>query len=219
MAEKVIEQIIFKNTKWEQLVWELFRWNMFNNNVVVMCHWYWKESSMHSRTYEEMASQLKNNLVPYFRFDFSGHWESEWKLEELTISKWVDDLLCAIDSIKNKWFQNIILFAKSKWWVIALRTAVKLSNVAGMVLVAPWNEEEDYEDLYKTIYGFDKPVLLLHWSDDEFVPVSVTKDLYQNLIDAERIVLDWADHSFSHLRDFKKIISYSLDFIFNNMRS
>lgn len=217
MAEKVIEQIIFKNTKWEQLVWELFRWNMFNNNVVVMCHWSW--GSMHFPIYEEMASQLKNNLVPYFRFDLSGHWESEWKREELTISKWVDDLICAIDSIKNKWFQNIILFAKSKWWVIALRAAVKLDNVAGMVLVAPWNKEEDYEDLYKTIYGFDKPVLLLHWTDDKLVPVSITKDLYQNLIDAERIVLDWADHDFSHPRDFKKIISYSLDFIFNNMRS
>lgn len=95
MLKQIIEKpIIFANQKGEEL-WGVFSLPKIGKNfpAFIMCHGFTKTKS--ERKFVETARTLAQNQIAVLRFDFSGHGDSEGKLENLSIKKQVKDLKTA----------------------------------------------------------------------------------------------------------------------------
>lgn len=211
----MIEKMRFKNSAWEELVWELFRWWLFGQTLIIMCHGH--KSNSNARTYNDLAINLRNNNIPYFRFDFSGHGESQGNLEDSNISKWTQDILDVIAQMKTHGFNQFILFGQSFGGICALAAALQTPEVVWLNLVNPWSGSQDYQDIINQAEWYEKPAMIIQASQDEQVSPAMTAKMAAVLPNSKFMEVDGADHGFTHERDYRRKLRYSLVFIFENI--
>ncbi len=128
---------------------------------LVVCHGFTssKESSNTRMTYPELIK----NKIGIFAFDFSGHGESEGKIENTTISQAIDDLDSALKYIENKDFINknkIGLLGSSFGGLVSTFVTTKNNRIKTLALKTPII---DYKLTFEKIYNIEE------WRNKGFV--------------------------------------------------
>ncbi len=105
------------------------------NLIVVLCHGF--SSSKGSKTYTTLSKVLNEKRISSFRFDFFGHGESDGKFEDITISKAVDDIINAVEFLREKGYKKIGLFGSSFGGISSIIAASKLNGLIFLALKSP----------------------------------------------------------------------------------
>lgn len=138
------KKIYFKNSKGNKLCGILS--NPISNKkqpIIILSHGF--STSKNSRTYLRLQNILNKHQISNLRFDFFGHGESEGKIEDITISEAVDDILNAIKFLKNQGYTKIGLFGSSFGGIASLITASKTDDLFLLVLKSPVSNYEEKE--------------------------------------------------------------------------
>lgn len=95
-----------------------------------------------------LAKSLADKGIASIRFDFGGHWNSEGKMQNMTIGKEIEDALAMWEFARSlPYVGNIGLLGHSQGGVVASMTAGILSSKgnapAGLVLIAPGSVVQD----------------------------------------------------------------------------
>lgn len=87
---------------------------------------------------------LNKYEITTFRFDFFGHGESEGNFEEITTSEAIDDILNALELLKDLGYKKIGLVGSSFGGLASLIAASKTEDLQLLALKSPVS---DYSDL------------------------------------------------------------------------
>ncbi len=201
-----IKQLI-ENIKGEKLACEINLPKQSDNNKPIICILHAFTGQKKNRTINYLAKKLSQRGYKTLQFDFSGHGESEGKLEEATITKQLSDIKSVLGQAKNINSKNIILLGNSSSVVTALAFTRKHYNIKGIILLcgrASYGKQfiatnnchldnrifrrDDINVDYisnKLIYNPSEsikrirlPTLIIHGDHDEVVPVRNAKILY-----------------------------------------
>jgi len=138
------EKIFFKNKKRLKLCGILSNpTNDISKPMVVLCHGH--ETSKNSNTITGLEEILNKNDISTFRFDISGHGESEGKFEETTVSDAMADILSAIEYVKSKGYLKIGLVGSSFGGAASILVAAKLPHLFVLALKAPVSDYKNLE--------------------------------------------------------------------------
>jgi len=113
----------------------------------------------------KFAAALVEAGIASFRFDFTGHGESEGKFEEMTVSQQVDDLKCAYKFVRNLPAidpDQISLFGSSLGGMTAILAAPDL-NIKTLHLRAP------VSDFLTTRSRLIPEMLIAKWKQQGFL--------------------------------------------------
>ena len=100
-----------------------------------MCHGLL--SNKESKIYLILENLLNEKGISIFRFDFSGHGESEGKFEDTTISGMADDILSSIDFLKKEGYKKIGVLGSSFNGSSIILAATKTKNIDTLILKSP----------------------------------------------------------------------------------
>ncbi len=128
--------------------------------IVIMCHGY--SSGKNSNINRLLAPELAEVGIASFRFDFPGHYDSEGDIADLTISKAVEDLRCAVNFIND--FESINskrlgIFGSSFGGTVALWFASSSVDINALVLRSP---ASDYAAVREEQLGIEG---IRQWAD------------------------------------------------------
>lgn len=205
-----MEIIKLKNKKWTEFIGDLYRWGMFEETLTIIL----KDDAVNRDydIYNDLMFHLVNNTVPYFAVDYSFLINKSLELDNYALAK--EEVQIALDYIKNNTiYKKFIIWGKWLWGVLALENATKLEWLNWLCLVSTWYHDYQVSDDYTK---FDKPVILMHGTEDKRNPMQISKDLAAKLPRADYMAFDGADDNYSHPRDYRRMLTYSLDFIFKN---
>jgi len=114
------------------------------NKCVVLCHGM-TVTKEEDGIFTELAQKLANAGLAAFRFDFSGHGESEGDSVDMTVAGEKEDLESAIRFLQSKGYKTFgILGASFGGGVVSLFAAEHHNIVKALVL---WNPLVDYHSL------------------------------------------------------------------------
>jgi uncharacterized protein len=150
------KKIRFNNSNGQNLAAIIeFPENFQSNTIIIICHGFdgGKNGRINMRLSEELG---KHNFVS-LRFDFSGHCDSDGKIEDITISQGVDDLKSIIENMTEiigvqKKDTRIGLIGFSYGAIVAYLLGGMYAKIASMVLLAP---VFDYARVLKEKVGQD----------------------------------------------------------------
>jgi dipeptidyl aminopeptidase/acylaminoacyl peptidase len=135
------EKLFFKNSRGNKLCAILSNPTSDKSKpVIILCHGF--ATSKDGFTFTRLEEILGRKGISTFRFDFFGHGESEGKLEEITASEAVDDILKALEFLQNKGYVKIGLVGSSFGGFASLIAA---SKTAGFYLLALKSPVSDYK--------------------------------------------------------------------------
>lgn len=205
---ETIKQII-KNLEGEKLACEINLPQSPNDKkpTIVILHAF--TGKKENQTINYLAKNLPESGYITLQFDFSGHGESEGKLEDATVSKQLDDIQSVLEQVKNINSTNLVLIGNSFSVISALAFAIINSNICGVILISGRakyleyieslekvndmyklfedkfiNKDfvEDYKnyDPIKNIKKLSIPILIIHGDKDETVPVNNAYLLYES---------------------------------------
>ncbi|NQU78917.1 alpha/beta fold hydrolase [Candidatus Woesearchaeota archaeon] len=103
--------------------------------IILLCHGF--GGSKDSGTYKGMEDKLNKINISTLRFDFFGHGESTGDFRNLTISKAVDDIFCAIRYLKDNGYNKIGLFGGSFGGLASILAASKSDDLFVLALKCP----------------------------------------------------------------------------------
>lgn len=204
-----IEKRKFKNSKGLTLS-AIYDGEDRNTPVVVMCHGF--GSSKDSESTSNLAQKLVTSGLCVYRFDFTGCGESEGKLEDCTPNQGLDDLSSAVRDLGKEKFALygssyggfISLVYASQNPILALGLKAPVSDYV-KVLSLKGNENENRSrdfasqiadiNIYKQAKNITCPVLIVHGSADNDVPISQSEKLIESLGGGKRLaVIHGATH-------------------------
>ena len=202
-----IEKRNFKNSKGLILA-AIYEGEDKNAPVIVMCHGY--QSSKNSpMTQKALARKLVERGLSVYRFDFTGHGESEGDLSVLTPLQGLDDLRAAVKDLNvlgkkkfclygSSFGGNVALLYASERSVLALALKAPVSDytqTAAIIGRPHFIEDTKSIDLYKKVKSIKCPVFIIHGNHDDVVPLTQSEKLYQALVCDKRLqVIHGADH-------------------------
>ena len=128
--------------------------------IIILCHGF--SSSKESSTYVRLEEVFNNQNFPTLRFDFYGHGESDGEFKDISISKGVDDILCAINFLKEKGFSKIGLVGSSFAGICITMAASKSNDLFALGLRAP------VSDYYATIEATRSKEEINEWKEKGF---------------------------------------------------
>jgi len=136
MKEKLV---IFKNEKGERL-WGILTFPEEKGKYpgMIICHGFAATKSR--RKYVELARTLAKVGISSLRFDFSGHGDSEGKIEDLSIEKQAEEINSAYQRlIRNPKIarEKIGILGHSLGALAAVLFQVKYRKAKALILVAP----------------------------------------------------------------------------------
>ncbi|MBU4246589.1 MAG: alpha/beta fold hydrolase, partial [Nanoarchaeota archaeon] len=111
-----------------------------NAPAVILCHGFSGDKIGKYRLRVRLARALCKNGFAVFRFDFSGHGDSEGEMDDVSIIQELDDLECAINYLKKQTFADINkigIVGHSLGGEIAILEAAKNKDLKAIVLFAP----------------------------------------------------------------------------------
>lgn len=139
------EKLFFENSKEARLCGILSSpTSDSKNRVIILCHGF--ATGKDGNTYVNLEKILNDSGISTFRFDFFGHGESEGKIEEITTSEAVDDILNAVRFLKNSGYKRIGLFGSSFGGLASIISASKTNDLYLLALKSPVS---DYSSLIK----------------------------------------------------------------------
>ena len=112
--------------------------------MVVLCHGH--ATSKASATITDLEEILNKNEISTFKFDISGHGESEGRFEETTVSDAMSDILSAIEYVKSKGYSKIGLNGSSFGGAASILAAAKLPDLFALALKAPVSDCRETEN-------------------------------------------------------------------------
>lgn len=131
-----MEKKSFIKSKYGSIPLVLRRASKKDKGVVILCHGLktWKDSN----TNLALTKAFVRAGISTIRFDFYGHGESKTKLENLTLTKAINNLSTVIKYARKLGFEKVGLFGSSFGGAVALQVAVKRnSRINFVVLKAP----------------------------------------------------------------------------------
>lgn len=130
------EKIFFSNSKGDRLCGILDDpTNLTSTPIVIVCHWF--STHKNSMGIVPIAKVLNENSIATLRIDLFGHGESDGKLEDITISEGVDDILQAVAYLVSRWYSKIGLMGSSFWGICSSIATSKTDQIAFLALRAP----------------------------------------------------------------------------------
>jgi hypothetical protein len=130
------EKIFFKDSKGNNICGILSNPNSkMEKPIIILCHGFMM--SKDSNTNTKLQNILNKENISTFRFDFFGHGESEGEFGEITISKAVDNILDAIQFLKNKGYSKIGLVGSSFSGTASINAASKTNDLFLLALKCP----------------------------------------------------------------------------------
>jgi len=138
------EKIYFKNSRGNSLCGILS--NPTSNRdkpIIILCHGL--SSSKEGRTASSLQEVLNRQNISTFRFDFFGHGESEGKIEDITISEAVDDILSAIALLKERGYSKIGLVGSSFGGIGSIVAASRSNDIYVLALKSPVSNYQELE--------------------------------------------------------------------------
>ena len=160
--------------------------------VVIMCHGF-HSSKDNPITTRALTQKLVERELSVFRFDFTGHGESQGDINEITPLAGLDDLKSAIKTLNER---KIAPYGSSFGGYVAL---LYVSNhpVLALVLKAPvsnWSKvqissdrgskfREEVKDIniYQQAKNIEAPTLIIHGDKDDVVPIEQSQKLIKAL--------------------------------------
>jgi uncharacterized protein len=225
-------KIFFENTKGYKICGILSDPSIKNESradtpITVLCHGL--SSGKDCITNQRLVAILSQNNIATFRFDFSGHGESEGKIEEANIEQFTGDILSAINHLNGIGYERIGLYAGSLGGppaVIAsskekiLYLTLKSPGMGGSSRKMP-NFLKDFNEgaWFKAAEHVRIPTLIVHGSADDSVELSQSEKLAMNIPSCTLRIILGADHKYSREEDFEKMIKYISEFIIQQCRS
>lgn len=190
------------------------------------------ESSKDSGKWPIIASRLYDEGYACLRFNFRGCGEgpekSEGKFEDASLTGRIKDYMSALQFLQDTGkvdthrlgvigssFGGMVAIAAQEKRIKAMIT---LSTPYKIRLSRPQisKEVEFYKDLRK--YDLLKairsapPILVIHGSSDEVVPLEHSQKLYETAVEPKRLeIIDGANHVFSQSEHLNNVIDLSLD--------
>jgi len=178
---------------------------------VITCHGLY--SSKDSEKYVSIGRRFCGEGLAVLRFDFRGCGESGGLLEETSLTSRMKDLESALDFVEEQGYESIGVMGSSLGGTVAVLTAAKDRRVKALVT---WATPCYLDELFRgeMIKGFEKlrqdvskydvvkavketrcPILIVHGSLDEQVPLSHANVLYENAKEPKGIqIIEGADH-------------------------
>jgi hypothetical protein len=149
------EKIYFPNSKGNKICGILSNpASDFNVPVIILCHGF--TVSKDNSTYRRLEPMLNEKNITTFRFDFFGHGESEGNFEDVTVSEGVDDILNAIEYLKQKGFSKIGLVGSSFGGISSIMAASKTNDLFVLVLKSPVSDYLEVEIKRRTKQKIDE---------------------------------------------------------------
>lgn len=217
------EKINFKNSQGLKLS-AIFERKDIHAPIVVMCHGF-QSSKDNPKTTVALAQKLIESRLCVFRFDFTGHGQSEGDIDEITPLKGLDDLKWAVRALNKEQFA---LYGSSFGGYVALLYACH-NPVLALALKAPvsdWNkvnistgrglrfrQEVGNIDIYHQVKNIKKPTLVIHGDKDDVVLIAQSYQLLNSIGSKNKKleVVPGADHDIAG-EDLVKVNTLLADF-------
>ena len=137
----------------------------FRNECVVLCNPFGQEYERAHRAFRIIANNLSRLGYEVLRFDFSGTGDSGGAGESISLARWSDDIVTAIDEVKDCSGADIIN-------LVGLRLGASLalslsSRVKGLNRCVCWDPIVDGQTFFDEITRYLEP---------EYVPVLLTPE-------------------------------------------
>lgn len=179
-----------------------------NAPLIVIVHGW--TSSKKGKTMKTLKFLAKTKYA-VLAFDFYGHGESEGRLEDMTISIGVRNVIDAVKYARKLGYKNIILIGSSFGGLCSMLAAPEIKPAA-IVLRAPIsyyfeetldNKGKKFRKEYKKFSSYNAakkikcPVLIFHGKKDTRVPIEQSRKLSKLLDNCELMELKDSDHDFT----------------------
>ena len=201
---------------------------------VITCHGLL--SSKDSEKYIEIAHRFCGEGLAVFRFDFRGCGESGGKLGETTLTGRIEDLGSALDFVQSQGYDRIGVMGSSLGGCVAILRVAKDRRVSSLVTWATpcfldklfEGPPEGFQELRRDIAKYDVlkalkrvscPVLIVHGSSDELVPIAHANAMYEGANQPKDILMiEGADHRFTDPIHRKKAVESTLDWFKKHLK-
>ena len=198
------------------------------STCVITCHGLY--SSKDSEKYVGIARRFCGEGLAVLRFDFRGCGESVGRFEETSLTGRMEDLEDALDFVQQQGCESVGLMGSSLGGTVAVLTAAKDERVKALVTWAtPCHLDELFRgegikgleklrqdvsryDVVKAVKGVHCPVLIIHGSLDEQVPLSHAEFLYENAKEPKDIqIIKGGDHRLTDPSHRRRAVELTLD--------
>jgi len=194
---------------------------------VITCHGLY--SSKDSEKCVEVGRRFCGEGLAVLRFDFRGCGESRGLFEDTSLTGRIEDLESALDFVEKQGYESIGVMGRSLGGSVAVLTAAKDRRIKTLVTWAtPCHLDElfrglleGFEKLRQNVSKYDVvkalkemhcPVLVVHGSLDEQVPLSHAKVLYENAKEPKDIqIIVGADHRLTDPSHRRRAVELTLE--------
>jgi len=198
------------------------------STCVITCHGLY--SSKDSEKYVDIARRFCGEGLAVLRFDFTGCGESGGRFEDTSLTGRMKDLESALGFVREQGCESIGVMGSSLGGTVAVLTAAEDRRVKALVT---WATPRHLDELFRGegIKGLEKlrrdakkydvveavkevhcPVLIVHGSLDEQVPLSHAEVLYDNANELKNIqIIEGADHRLTNPIHRRKAVELTLD--------
>ena len=195
---------------------------------VITCHGLY--SSKDSEKYVGIGRRFCGEGLAVLRFDFRGCGESGGLFEDTSLTGRIEDLKSALDFVEERGYESVGVMGSSLGGTVSILTAAKDRRVKALVT---WATPCYLDELFRgeVIEGFEKlrqdvskydvvkavkethcPVMIVHGSLDEQVPLSHAEVLYDNANEPKDIqVIEGGDHRLTNLIHRRRAVELTLD--------
>ncbi|MFQ5999623.1 MAG: alpha/beta hydrolase [Candidatus Bathyarchaeia archaeon] len=195
---------------------------------VVTCHGLY--SSKDSEKYVGIAHRFCDENLAVLRFDFRGCGESGGRFEDTSLTTRIEDLESALDFVQECGYGNIGVMGSSLGGTVAVLTAAKDERIKALVTWAtPCHLDELFRgkgikgleklrrdaekyDVVKAVKEVHCPILIVHSSLDEQVPLFHANVLHDNANEPKNIeIIEGADHRLTNSIHRRRAVELTLN--------
>jgi len=195
---------------------------------VITCHGLY--SSKDSEKYVGIARRFCREGLAVLRFDFRGCGESVGWFEETSLTGRIEDLKDALDFVQEQGYESIGVTGSSLGGTVAVLTAAKDKRIEALVTWAtPCHLDELFRgelvegleklrqdvskyDVVRSVKEVNCPVLIVHGTLDEQVPLPHAEVLYENANKPKNFqIIEGGDHRLTNPSHRRSAVELTLD--------
>ena len=195
---------------------------------VITCHGLY--SSKDSEKYVGIGRRFCGEGLAVLRFDFRGCGESGGLFEDTSLTGRIEDLESALDFVEERGYESIGVMGSSLGGTVSILTAARDKRVKALVTWATpcyldelfrgevikgfekFRQDVSKYDVVKAVKDIHCPILIVHGSLDEQVPLSHAQVLYENANKPEEIqIIEGADHRLTNPIHRRRAVDLTLD--------